>query len=496
VGGDGAHDSQPGASAATGRSDTPVSNDGASYSRGGARPLFKSDLLSGIVASTADIALLLDSEGIIQSAMAGTDSRTMGEVSKWPGTSFRTLIDAASVGKLVERQARVVEAVEGGDSAAFSWAELTHRNAGGADFPVRYSVHWLRDRGLFLLLGRDQRQMLEIQQQLIGAQVALERDFEAQRKIDTRYRLLMDSTRDAFVLISMQNSRIVDLNSTAAAILGLARTDAIGASLAAEIEDMGAADLLAAIAAGAGGEVARAVNLRLSRGQRLVSLHPKIFRAAGERLALCRIEDNADAPANEGRLGTWLSELFHRGSDAIVFTDRDGVIDSASEAFLNLIDTDGLSAVRGRSLAEFLTRGAVDLKIILDNARRAGHVRSYSTRLTTDFDTHVAVEISATWLNDRPAPILALVLRDASLSLRLRAEGGDDSARSVMELVGSAPLKDIVAETANEVEKLCIETAIELTRNNRVAAAEMLGLSRQSLYVKLRKYGMLGRDEE
>ena len=32
---------------------------------------------------------------------------------------------------------------------------------------------------------------------------------------------------------------------------------------------------------------------------------------------------------------------------------------------------------------------------------------------------------------------------------------------------------------------------MELTDNNRVAAAEMLGLSRQSLYFKLRKYGLL-----
>jgi DNA-binding protein Fis len=42
---------------------------------------------------------------------------------------------------------------------------------------------------------------------------------------------------------------------------------------------------------------------------------------------------------------------------------------------------------------------------------------------------------------------------------------------------------------------MCIETAVELTRNNRVAAAEMLGLSRQSLYVKLRKYGLLAKGE-
>jgi DNA-binding NtrC family response regulator len=63
-----------------------------------------------------------------------------------------------------------------------------------------------------------------------------------------------------------------------------------------------------------------------------------------------------------------------------------------------------------------------------------------------------------------------------------------------MELVGSATLKEIVAETTDVVEKMCIETAVELTRNNRVAAAEMLGLSRQSLYVKLRKYGLISRD--
>ena len=32
--------------------------------------------------------------------------------------------------------------------------------------------------------------------------------------------------------------------------------------------------------------------------------------------------------------------------------------------------------------------------------------------------------------------------------------------------------------------------ALELTRDNRASAAEILGLSRQSLYVKLRRYGL------
>ena len=45
-------------------------------------------------------------------------------------------------------------------------------------------------------------------------------------------------------------------------------------------------------------------------------------------------------------------------------------------------------------------------------------------------------------------------------------------------------------ETTDVIERLCIEAALELTRDNRASAAEMLGLSRQSLYVKLRRYGL------
>ena len=43
---------------------------------------------------------------------------------------------------------------------------------------------------------------------------------------------------------------------------------------------------------------------------------------------------------------------------------------------------------------------------------------------------------------------------------------------------------------------MCIEAALELTGDNRASAAEILGLSRQSLYVKLRRYGLgdLGSD--
>jgi DNA-binding NtrC family response regulator len=57
-------------------------------------------------------------------------------------------------------------------------------------------------------------------------------------------------------------------------------------------------------------------------------------------------------------------------------------------------------------------------------------------------------------------------------------------------LIGRVPLRDLVREATDVIEKLSIEAALELTGDNRASAAEMLGLSRQSLYVKLRRFGL------
>jgi DNA-binding NtrC family response regulator len=70
------------------------------------------------------------------------------------------------------------------------------------------------------------------------------------------------------------------------------------------------------------------------------------------------------------------------------------------------------------------------------------------------------------------------------------AKGMPRSVSELKELVGRVSLKDIVGETTDVIEQLCIEAALELTGDNRAAASEMLGLSRQSLYVKLRRFGV------
>lgn len=65
---------------------------------------------------------------------------------------------------------------------------------------------------------------------------------------------------------------------------------------------------------------------------------------------------------------------------------------------------------------------------------------------------------------------------------------------SLTDKLGKAPLKTLVSETVGLVERHYIEAALETTDGNRSAAAKMLGLSRQSLYMKLSRYGIGGEE--
>ncbi|NEX44687.1 transcriptional regulator PpsR [Rhodobacter sp. ETT8] len=444
-----------------------------------------------IISSASDLALLISPALKIISVLVNPASGIQARVADWEGIPLRSVLSPESWRKLEARLADL------GSRRTPPVIELNHADSTAWEFPVRYSLHKIGSDDSVLMIGRDLRPIAEVQQQLISAQLALERDYEAQREADTRYRVLMEVGRDPVVIVSMSTGRITDLNAAAANLLGGSRAEMIGAAIAQEFEGRRRGEFLESMANLAVAESSGPIELSARRSQKRLLVTPTMFRAAGERLLMCQI-DHADSMTPQGDdLNANLARLYQEGVDGIVFTDAEGIIVSANEAFLNLTDSANTASVRGRSLADYLARGAVDLRVLLDNVKRTGQLRLYATRLTTDFSGQTAVELSASWLNDRPNPVLALVVRDVSRAETLRRPAGvpnEEGMRNVMELVGSSTLRDIVAETTDVIERMCIETALELTRNNRVAAADMLSLSRQSLYVKLRKYGLINKD--
>jgi transcriptional regulator PpsR len=145
-------------------------------------------------------------------------------------------------------------------------------------------------------------------------------------------------------------------------------------------------------------------------------------------------------------------------------------------------------------LDKWLGRTGVDFRVLLSNLRQHGTVRLFATQMRGEYGANSEVEVSAVSVTGGAQPCLGFTIRDMGrrLSNDLRATKElPRSASQMTELVGRLPLKDIVRETTDLIEQLCIEAALELTGDNRASAAEMLGLSRQSLYIKLRRFGII-----
>ena len=88
-------------------------------------------------------------------------------------------------------------------------------------------------------------------------------------------------------------------------------------------------------------------------------------------------------------------------------------------------------------------------------------------------------------------PTIGLLIRDVSRRVNdkdLSTQRLPKSIEEITQRVGRVPLKELVRESKEAIETLCIESALKLTRDNRASAAELLGLSRQSLYAKLRDH--------
>jgi len=466
---------------------------GAKYWNSGAIPLIAPEILGDIIAEVADFAIVLSDEGQILSNLINPSNPEAARFDSWEGLDVRDTLTTESVPKFDERFGAFCKGKTG-----LRPVELNHTDSAGQwEFPIRYTFHRIGPDGAVLMLGRDLSPIAEMQQQLVKAQIALERDYEAQREFDTRFRVLMEATRDAVVFLSAQTGRVTDANSAAAKVLGRSRELLAGSDFRDLVEDRQSGELLDRLSSEAIAEQTSAVEVTLRKGAEKMRLVPTLFRAAGERILLCRILGDGQDSDPVGDLSRNLLDLFRSGPDAIVFCAPDGGILAANEGFLDLIDAAHDLNVKGRGLSDYLQRGSVDMRVMTENAARTGRMRIYPTKISGEYGTPRAVEIAVTALDAGASTVFAFIIRDASRAENVRpatAPVSDDNMQSVMELVGSATLKEIVSETTNVVEKMCIETAVELTMNNRVAAAEMLGLSRQSLYVKLRKYDLLSKD--
>ncbi|MEX0280183.1 MAG: transcriptional regulator PpsR [Arenibacterium sp.] len=443
----------------------------------------------------SDIVVMIDEDGIVSGISVSPECPSLGCLDHWVGRDFSSFLTEESQRKFSERFAALHA-----EGASPSWVlEINHVDNANWEFPIKYTLHRIAGRRGVLLMGRDMQPFAEVQQRLVQEQVARERDELRIRGAETMYRAVLENSQTALVFASPTTGRVIDSNAAAAQLLG-AKTEVLNGSVLAQAfegrrrPEFDDALQDAAASSEVGGGTIQVVSRRNSRP---LTVRPDYFRASGDPVLLCQIHPEEAANDDEPAFSKALGILFQSSPDAILLIDPQGNIRDANDAFLEIADAAQLRDVVDQSLSDFLLRGTVDSKLILDHTAKSGRLRSYQAQVKSVVGTRQAVDISATRLRGVAGDLgVGLILRDVK-QLANGADAdptsmvSDEAMRNVMELVGTASLKDLVSATSGVVEKMCIETAVQLTGNNRVAAAEMLGLSRQSLYVKLRKYGIL-----
>jgi transcriptional regulator PpsR len=191
--------------------------------------------------------------------------------------------------------------------------------------------------------------------------------------------------------------------------------------------------------------------------------------------------------------GSRILDMVESLPDGFVVTDEEGRVRSANRAFLDMADLASEQQAVNLSLDRWLGRPGVDLSVLLASLREHGQVRLFATAVRGSHGSQTDVEICAVATPRGRDQCFGFSIRDVSARLSgvVRREAElPRSVKQMTELVGRVPLKDLVRDTTDMIERLCIEAALELSGDNRATAADLLGLSRQSLYVKLRRYGL------
>jgi transcriptional regulator PpsR len=180
-------------------------------------------------------------------------------------------------------------------------------------------------------------------------------------------------------------------------------------------------------------------------------------------------------------------------------SDPTGVVMSANRAFLDLAQLGDEAQAVGRPLTSWLGRPGADLPVLLTMLKQHGVVRLVNTAVRGEHGTATEVELSAVCSSETTPPAVAWTIRDVGRRVGVSSGGARDLTRAVEQLtglVGRVSLPELVRDTVEMVERHFVEAALELTGDNRTAAAEVLGLSRQSLYLKLRRHRLIPGEGE
>ncbi len=457
-------------------------------------PCFARDLLGGldakvaakVVAAGGDVAMIIDRAGVIRDMALNNKDLVRDGFESWLDQRWVDTVTSDSRRKIDEMLR------DAANDTGPRWREINHPTMAGASVAVRYIAVKAGEDGRVIAIGRDNRATAELQQRLIQAQQTMERDYARLRDAESRYKLLFQLASEAVIVIDATTRKVLEANPAAERLIGGGASPLIGRAFHSAFDAVSrdaAVSLLAMAFSGA--NLTAQATLRC--GGRPFTVAASLFRQDRGSLFLVRLAARDPDLVHVSESSQRLIDVLERIPDAFVVTDENLKIIAENSAFLDITRLASKEQAHGQPLDNFLGRPEVDQNILVSSLRQHGSVKNFATILRNRLSEQEDVDVSAVLVSEGGRPIFGFSIRRSVRASTVRSPLAGELPRSVEQLshlIGRVTLKELVRETTDLVERMCIEAALELTGNNRASAAEVLGLSRQSLYSKLHRYGL------
>jgi transcriptional regulator PpsR len=453
------------------------------------------DVAGQVLMGASDIALVLDEDGVIHDLALANDDLAKEGLANWRGQAWIDTVTIESKSKVID----LLQSVGGKTGQRFR--EVNHPSLTGPDIPMRYSSIRLANEGKIIAFGRDLRNLSRLQQRFMEAQQAMEREYSRLRAAETRYRMLFQLGSQPVIVVDAASLRVEEANPAAVSalapggerLLTLPFISAFGPQNAEELE-------LALKSARITGQ-SRDVDVLAARTGRPFRVSASLFRHERSAHLLVRLEalDDPAALHAAGQDASRMMNVIEHLPDGFVLVDERLNIQEVNRAFLDLAQLATKPQVICQPLETWLGRPGLDMELLMSSLTEHGAVRNFSTILRGSFGGVEDVEVSAVPALVGESASFGFVIRSTSVRVAIddqRSRALPRSVEHLTELIGRVTLKEMVRETTDVIERLCIEASLELSKDNRASAAQMLGLSRQSLYAKMRRHGLGDLDGE
>ncbi len=445
--------------------------------------------LSQIALASADISIVVDDLGLIQNVYAENQHLAKKIPADLIGKKWLEAVE-------VDSRKKVQYLLEEANPESISKFRQVNMlgNEKNIALPIMCASIKALSNQKIIVIGKDLTETSQLQQDLVLAQKEISQSYLHISQLEARFQSIFEIGTESIIIVKADDLYpMIEINGNAMKQLLLAKNNCIGKSFLSLLSTneiiKARAFLQEVIDTGE-----PAVSDTFLIGSKTIQISASTFTNIGKPYLLLNLKPlDLTKSADFLESDSLTIQAIENNAYGFVVCTPEGLILKANKAFVKLSNTKNESDLISTSIQSYLGAETLDFDRMMLSLKGKASSQSCTSSIKSNSSSIKLVDISAVSVV-KPRACIGMIFRQIDSRQDKDKRINKKLVRSSEELsllVGQVPLKDILAETTDLIEQLCIKAALDLTNDNRVSASEILGLSRQSLYIKLRKYGLV-----